>query len=92
MPATWEGYGEGGDINSPHDAIVGAARYLAANGFADGNVDGALFRYNNSTSYVNAIKDLAAVLALDPRAFAGYYRWEVYYVTTVGDVHLPVGY
>ncbi|MEY2421324.1 MAG: hypothetical protein QOI95_1391 [Acidimicrobiaceae bacterium] len=92
MPATWEGYGEGGDINSPHDSIMGAARYLAANGFADGNIDGALYRYNNSTSYVNAIKDIAAVLALDPQAFAGYYRWEVFYVTTLGDVHLPVGY
>jgi soluble lytic murein transglycosylase-like protein len=92
MPATWEGYGEGGDINSPHDSIIGAARYLAANGFADGNVDGALYRYNNSTSYVNAIKDIAAVLALEPEAYAGYYRWEVYYVTTLGDVHLPVGY
>jgi glucose/arabinose dehydrogenase/soluble lytic murein transglycosylase-like protein len=92
MPATWEGYGAGGDINSPHDSILAAARYLAANGFADGNMDGALYRYNNSTSYVNAIKDIAAVLALDPRAFAGYYRWEVFYVTTLGDVHLPLGY
>jgi glucose/arabinose dehydrogenase/membrane-bound lytic murein transglycosylase B len=92
MPATWDGYGGGGDINSPHDSILAAARYLSANGFADGNVDGSLFRYNNSTSYVNAIKDIAAVLALDPAAFAGYYRWEVFYVTTLGDVHLPVGY
>ncbi|MEY2404179.1 MAG: hypothetical protein QOD38_1730, partial [Acidimicrobiaceae bacterium] len=92
MPATWEGYGNGGDINSAHDSIIAAARYLAANGFADGNVDGALYRYNNSTSYVNAIKDVAAVLALDAQAFAGYYRWDVFYVTTLGDVHLPVGY
>src|SRR5205085_11575574 len=60
MPATWDGYGAGGDINSPHDSILAAARYLNANGFADGNVDGSLFRYNNSTSYVNAIKDIPA--------------------------------
>ena len=92
MPATWEAYGDGGDINSPRDSIIGAARYLAASGFAEGNVDGALWNYNHSTSYVNAIKDIAAVLALDPRAWGGYYRWEVYYVTTLGDVHLPVGY
>ena len=92
MPATWGHYGDGGDIDSPQDSIIGAARYLAANGFADGNVDGALYRYNNSEHYVNAIKDIAAVLAADPRAFAGYYRWEVFYVTTLGDVHLPVGY
>ena len=92
IPATWARYGDGGDINSPHDSILGAANYLAANGFADGNVDGALFRYNNSEHYVNAIKDIAAVLAADPQAYAGYYRWEVFYVTTLGDVHLPVGY
>jgi hypothetical protein len=92
MPSTWEGYGEGGDINSPHDSIVAAARYLNANGFADGNVDGSLFRYNNSEHYVNAIKDIAAVLGNHPQTFAAYYRWEVFYVTTMGDVHLPVGY
>jgi len=92
MPATWDRYGNGGDINSAHDSIIGAARYLAANGFADGNVDGALFRYNNSEHYVNAIKDIAAVMGADPTALDGYYRWEVFYVTTMGDVHLPVGY
>jgi glucose/arabinose dehydrogenase len=92
MPSTWDKYGNGGDVSAPHDAILGAARYLAANGFADGNVDGALYHYNNSDHYVNAIKDIAAVLAASPQAYAGYYRWEVYYVTTIGDVHLPVGY
>ena len=92
MPSTWDRYGDGGNIDSAHDSIVGAARYLAANGFADGNVDGALFRYNNSEHYVNAIKDIAAVLAAVPQTYAGYYRWDVYYVTTVGDVYLPVGY
>jgi glucose/arabinose dehydrogenase len=91
MPATWDAYGDG-DIDSPHDSIIAAARYLAHNGFADGNIDGALYSYNNSDHYVNAIKDIAAVLAADPTAFAGYYRWEVFYVTTAGDVHLPVGY
>jgi hypothetical protein len=91
MPSTWEAYGDG-DINSPHDSILAAARYLNANGFADGNVDGSLYHYNNSTAYVNAIKDIAEALAVDPGAFAGYYRWEVYYVTTLGDVLLPVGY
>jgi glucose/arabinose dehydrogenase/soluble lytic murein transglycosylase-like protein len=91
MPATWDHYGDG-DIDSPHDAILAAARYLNANGFADGNVDGALFHYNNTEHYVNAVKDIAAVLGADQRALEGYYRWDVYYVTTMGDVHLPVGY
>jgi glucose/arabinose dehydrogenase len=91
IQSTWDAFGQG-DINSPHDSIVAAARYLAHNGFADGNVDGALFNYNRSSHYVNAIKDIASVLAADPSAFAGYYRWEVFYMTTLGDVHLPVGY
>ena len=92
MPATWDSYGAGGDINSPHDSIMAAARYLAANGFAEGNIDGALYTYNNSQAYVDAIKDIAAVMAHDPVAYRSYYRWEVFYVTTLGDVHLPVGY
>jgi glucose/arabinose dehydrogenase len=92
VQSTWDAFGAGGDINSPHDSILAAARYLAHNGFADGNVDGALFNYNRSDHYVNAIKDIAAVLAANPAAFGGYYRWEVFYVTTLGDVHLPVGY
>ena len=55
-------------------------------------MDGALLRYNNSAHYVRAIEDFASVLGADPAAFNGYYRWEVFYVTASGDVHLPVGY
>jgi hypothetical protein len=91
MPSTFGAYGEGGDILSPHDSIMAAGRYLAANGFADSR-DYALYRYNNSNQYVRAVDDYAAELAADPAAFAGYYRWEVYYNTTAGDVRLPVGY
>jgi hypothetical protein len=32
------------------------------------------------------------VLAADPATFAGYYRWDVYYNTTAGDVLLLIGY
>ena len=52
----------------------------------------ALYRYNNSDFYVQAVKDYAAVFATDPSAFGGYYRWDVYYHTTAGDVLLPIGY
>jgi hypothetical protein len=45
-----------------------------------------------AAQYVHAVNDYAAVLAADPGAFAGYYRWDVYYRTTAGDVLLPVGY
>jgi soluble lytic murein transglycosylase-like protein len=90
MPSTFAEYG-GGDILSPHDSIMAAGRYLAANGFAQ-DPDHALFRYNHSDLYVRAVKDYAAVLATDPSAFAGFYRWDVYYYTTAGDVLLPIGY
>jgi hypothetical protein len=91
MPSTFAAYGGNGDILSPPDSIMAAGRYLAANGFAQ-DPDHALFRYNNSDLYVQAVKDYAAVLATGPSAFAGYYRWDVYYRTTAGDVLLPIGY
>jgi membrane-bound lytic murein transglycosylase B len=91
LPSTFAAYGGGGDILSPHDSIMAAGRYLAANGFAEDH-DGALFRYNDWDRYVRAVNDYAAVLATDPARFAGYYRWDVYYRTTAGDVLLPIGY
>ncbi|MGB8504214.1 transglycosylase SLT domain-containing protein [Mycobacterium sp.] len=91
LPSTFAEYGDGGDILSPQDSIMAAGRYLAANGFADDH-DGAIFRYNNSDLYVRAVNDYAALLATDPAVFAGYYRWDVYYLTTEGDVLLPIGY
>jgi hypothetical protein len=92
IPATWARYGEG-DINSPRDAIRAAARYLTANGFTRrGGIDGALWRYNNHTAYVRGVRLLAEVMQRRPAAFLGYYHWDVYYLTTEGDVLLPVGY
>jgi hypothetical protein len=91
LPSTFDAYGNGGDIHSPRDSIVAAGRYLAANGFANDR-DSAIFRYNNADRYVRAVNDYAAVLAADPAAFTGYYRWDVYFRTTAGDVLLPIGY
>ena len=91
LPSTFAEYGDGGDIHSLHDSIMAAGRHLAANGFADDR-DHAIFRYNNSNRYVQAVNDYAAVLAADPTAFASYHRWDIYYRTTVGDVLLPIGY
>jgi membrane-bound lytic murein transglycosylase B len=91
MPATWAAYGEGGDINDPHDAIMGAARYLAANnGAAD--IGGALYRYNHSAHYVLGVRIYADLIAEHPRAVLGYYDWGIWYTTDVGDLYLPVGY
>jgi hypothetical protein len=91
LPSTFAAYGAGGNILSPHDSIMAAGRYLDANGFARDR-DYALYRYNNSNQYVQAVNDYAAALAADPAAFAGYYRWDVIYNTTAGDVVLPTGY
>ena len=91
LPSTFAGYGDGGDIHSPRDSILAAGRYLAANGFA-GNHDQAIYQYNHAAQYVRAVNDYAAVLAVDPAAFTGFYRWEVYVKTTAGDLLLPIGY
>ena len=91
LPSTFSAYSDGGDIHSPRDSIMAAGRYLAANGFANDR-DHAIFRYNNAAEYVRAVEDYAALIAADPAAFAGYYRWDVYYYTTAGDVLLPIGY
>ncbi|CQD04241.1 transglycosylase [Mycobacterium europaeum] len=91
LPSTFATYGQGGDINSPRDSIMAAARFLAANGFANDPAR-AIYGYNHAHQYVDAVDQYAALIAADPAAFPTYYRWDVYYVTTAGDVLLPVGY
>lgn len=90
LPSTWEAYGTG-DIENTQDAIMAAARYLAANGAPERMAD-ALFRYNPTLHYVHAVTSYATQMEADERAFQAYYHWEVYYATTLGDVLLPVGY
>lgn len=90
LPATWEAYGEG-DINDPGDAIRAAARYLTDHG-APGSMPDALFAYNHSDRYVNAVEAHAGVMRADERAYLGYYHWQVYYRLETGDVVLPVGW
>jgi hypothetical protein len=91
LPATFAAYGRGGDIHSPHDSIMAAGRYLAANGFANDR-DHAIYRYNHASEYVRAVDQYAALIGGDPAAFGGFYRWDVYCRTTAGDVLLPIGY
>jgi hypothetical protein len=90
IPATWERYGQG-DINDNRDAILAAARFLQANG-APGDISRALFRYNNSLRYVDAVQAHAQLMLSDERAFLGYFQWQVYYATTDGTFVLPEGY
>lgn len=92
IPATWDAFGAGGDINDPHDAIMGAARYLAHNGGGSGDIDNALWNYNHSWRYVDGVKQYASVMTDDPAAFNGFYHWQIVYLSTSGDVWLPVGF
>jgi hypothetical protein len=92
LPATWAAYGRGGDVQDDHDAILGAATYLAANGGGAGRLAEALFRYNHSDHYVRAVTLYAERMRADPASFVGYHGWQVVYWTTLGDVVLPVGY
>jgi hypothetical protein len=91
IPSSWAAYGNGGDVNDNRDAILAAGRYLkAAGGPAD--MDRAIFAYNHDRGYVTAVKAYAANMLADPRAYDGYYHWQVYYRTVDGTVLLPEGY
>jgi membrane-bound lytic murein transglycosylase B len=90
LPSTWGAYGEG-DINDTGDSIRAAARYLKANGAPERMAD-ALYRYNPTPKYVNAVTAYAEQMVADERAYRGYYHWQVYYWSTLGDVWLRVGY
>jgi membrane-bound lytic murein transglycosylase B len=85
VPSTWEAYGAGGDIMNPRDAILAAARYLKSHA-ADEDLRSALFSYNQSEPYVDAVLTYAAEMESDETAFYVYYFWRVVVATTGGDV------
>jgi hypothetical protein len=87
LPATWHRYGLGGDVQDPHDAILGAANYLHANG-APHDLRRALYHYNPSRLYVDAVLRHARRMRLDPHAFYVFYSWQVFQRTPSGDVRL----
>jgi membrane-bound lytic murein transglycosylase B len=76
-PATWRAYGLGGDVHDPHDAILGAANYLRMSG-ARRDERHALFHYNPSWLYVDAVLRYAHRIAAKRYAFYEYYAWRVY--------------
>lgn len=91
LPTTWDEVSEGGDIESPADAIGGAARYLVQRGGLD-DIEKGLWGYNNSDHYVNAVLAYAELVRLDERALRGFYNWEIYVGTEAGTLWLPVGF
>lgn len=90
MPATWAEYGTG-NVHNQRDAIFAAARYLVANG-APVDMSGAIYHYNPSRDYVAAVRAYAGRMAADPRAFYGYYYWQVILARVSGPVILPLGF
>ena len=87
IPSTWHAYGMGGNVHDPHDAILGAANYLHANG-APADYPRALYRYNPSRLYVDAVLRYAAMIRSDPRAFYVLYSRQVFVRTPHGLVRL----
>jgi membrane-bound lytic murein transglycosylase B len=87
LPATWRAYGLGGNVRDPHDAIMGAANYLRASG-APGSYRRAVFAYNPSSRYVDAVLAYAGQMRRDPLAFYDYYNWQVFQATSSGDEQL----
>jgi membrane-bound lytic murein transglycosylase B len=78
MPATWQAYGLGGKARDPHDAILGAANYLHASG-APASYRQALYHYNPSPLYVDAILRYARQMQRRPERFYAYWSWQVFY-------------
>jgi len=91
LPSTWDLYGAGGDIDDPADAIMAAARLLRANG-APRDLTGALFHYNQSDNYVQAVVAHARTMQRWPWAYRGYWHWRVLYRHVRGTYVLPEGY
>jgi membrane-bound lytic murein transglycosylase B len=83
LPSTWRAYGLGGNIHDPRDAILGAANYLRASG-APRDLRRALYAYNHSPLYVDAVLAYARVIRRDVRAFYGFYAWQVFVRTPAG--------
>lgn len=77
IPSTWRRYGMGGNVRDPRDAIMGAANYLRASG-APGDYREALFHYNPSTLYVNAVLRYARAMRRRPDAYYALYSWQIF--------------
>ena len=90
LPAVWVYYSSG-DINNPRDAILAAGRFLMVHGGPQ-DMPRALYRYNPSNEYVNAVTLYAQQMQADVRAFYAYYHWQVYVSTTSGLALLPEGF
>jgi len=77
LPSTWTQYGQGGDIQNSHDAILAAARYLVRNG-APYNMRNAIFQYNHDFDYVDSVESFARAYRTDPGWLDRMYYWNTF--------------
>ena len=87
IPSTWRAYGMGGDVHDPHDAVLGAANYLRASG-APRDYRRALYAYNPSLDYVNAVLRYVRRIRADRRAYYGFHAWQLFVRTPSGPRRL----
>ena len=87
IPSTWRAYGMGGDVHDPRDAILGAANYLRRSG-APRDYPSALFAYNPSSLYVDAVLRYVRRIRRDRRAYFGFYSWQLFVRTPSGPRRL----
>jgi membrane-bound lytic murein transglycosylase B len=90
LPPTWAIYGHG-NIHSAKGAILAAAHLLAGHG-ATRDIAAALYAYNPSWRYVDAVLRYARRLRHDPHALTGYYNRQVICRLASGWILLPAGY
>jgi hypothetical protein len=76
-PGTWVEYGQGGNVNDPHAAILAAARLLVANG-APYDMRNAIWHYNNSYDYVDSVEAFARAYRAGPAFLDHMYYWNTY--------------
>ncbi len=74
IPSTWRLYGLGGNVYDPHDAVIGAANFLSRSG-APSSYDRALYAYNASSLYVDAVRRYARLIARDRATLFLLYSW-----------------
>jgi membrane-bound lytic murein transglycosylase B len=84
LPSTWRAYGLGGNVHDAQDAINGAANYLHASG-APRRMRRALYAYNPSSAYVDAVLRYARRIQADRTTFFALYNWQVFVKTPSGD-------
>jgi membrane-bound lytic murein transglycosylase B len=77
LPGTWQEYGGGGDVMSPHDSIEAAATFLRRNG-APADYGRALLHYNHDSDYVASVQAFAAAMQAEPSWLNRMYCWNTY--------------